>query len=158
NIDLHINYIAAKNDDGTFNSLHGDYEVKEDKVELCVNKYYPLKNLEFVNCMNGKTIKTADWKECATTLGFNASKISACAEGSEGSNLLAQNIKIAEGLGIGASPTWLVNNKYQGSGLDAESIKKMFCQYNPGLAGCEKTLTSDSNASAAASAGAGCGQ
>lgn len=157
NIDFHINYIASKNDDGSFSSLHGEYEVKENKIELCINKYYPLKNLEFVNCMNDKTIKTADWKECATTFGFNTAKISTCADGSEGSNLLAQNIKIAEGLGVGASPTWLVNNKYQGSGLDAESIKKLFCQYNTGLAGCEKTLTSDSNASAAASAGAGCG-
>jgi len=156
NINLNINYIASKNADGTFTSLHGDYEVKEDKVELCVNKYFPLKNFEFVTCMNTKGVKTTDWKTCATEVGFATAKVSTCAEGAEGSYLLAQNIKIAESLGVSASPTWLVNNKYQGPALDAESIKTLFCKYNVGVAGCEKTLTSDSQATAAASAGAGC--
>ncbi len=156
NISFHVNYIASKNNDGTFNSLHGEYEVKQNKVELCVNKYYPLKNLEFINCMNEKGISDTDWKECATPFGFNTNRIETCANGIEGSNLLEQNIKIAESLNIGASPTWIINNKYQGSGLDAESIKQLFCQYNPGTAGCDNVLSSDANAAAAADAGAGC--
>lgn len=158
NISLNINYIASQNADGTFDSLHGEYEVKENKIELCVNRYFPLKNFEFITCMNSKGFKDADWKTCTTELGLNSAKISTCAEGTEGTYLLAQNIKIAESLGVSASPTWLVNNKYQGPALDAESIKTLFCKYNTGVAGCEKTLTSDSQASAAASAGAGCAQ
>lgn len=156
NIDFHVNYIASKNSDGTFNSLHGEYEVQQNKVELCVNQYHPTKNLDFIMCMNAKGIKDSDWKECSNQLGLNTTKINTCATGSEGTYLLTQNIKIAEQLGIGASPTWLVNNKYQDSGLDSETIKNLFCKYNPGTAGCEKTLTSNSDAQAASAAGAGC--
>lgn len=159
NIDFHVNYIASKNSDGTFNSLHGEYEAQQDKVELCVNKYAPVKNLEFMNCMNEKGIKATKWQDCASQVGIAqklVNSVNTCSTGSEGTYLLEQNIKIAETLGVGASPTWLVNNKYQGSALDPESIKTLFCQYNPGTAGCEKTLTGNAQASTAANAGAGC--
>lgn len=152
NIDLHINYIASKNSDGTFDSLHGEYEAKEDKIELCVNHYYPAKTLSFVNCMNNKdSIKTADWTECAKENNINSSTISKCADGAEGTYLLTENIKIADGMGISASPTWIVNNKYEGYGLDAETIKELFCQYNSGLAACSQTLSTSSNVSSSAS-------
>ncbi len=160
NMDFHINYIASKNTDGTFTSLHGDYEAKEDLVEVCVNRYAPLKNFDFVTCMDDKGVKTTKWQDCAAQVGISTrltNSIATCSTGKEGSYLLEQNIKIADDLGIGASPTWLVNNKYQGSALDPESIKTLFCKYNVGTPGCEKTLTSDSQASTAASAGAGCG-
>ena len=47
-----------------------------------------------------------------------------------------------------ASPTWLANNQVKFSGIDAETIKKNFCSANPGLDGCENTLSGDSGAPA----------
>ncbi len=43
--------------------------------------------------------------------------------------------------GIGASPTWLANNKYKFSGIDAQTIKTNLCAHNPKLAGCDATLS-----------------
>ncbi len=133
NIDFHINYIADKNSDGSFRSLHGQPEVDEDIRELCAVEYYPNDYMNYVWCRN-KDIK-GDWTSCAT----NYPKIKACFNDNEGKNLLSKNIKFANDLNIGASPTWLVNNKYIFSGIDAETVKTNFCKYND-VAGCKNTL------------------
>jgi len=145
NINFGLHYIASELPDGTFQSLHGQGEVDEDIRELCAVKYYSKSYLDYVWCRN-KNLQS-DWTDCAA----NFPKIKACFEGSEGKALLSENIKLGNELGIGASPTWLVNNKYMFNGLDAETVRANFCQYNK-AAGCENTLSS----SGAAAAGAAC--
>ncbi len=139
-----INYIASDNGDGTFSSLHGDFEAQEDIRQLCIKKYYSTKLLDYIWCRNAQGIEAGDWTQCANSNGINTKTIDTCVSG-EGKTLLSNNIKISEGLGISASPTWLINNKYQASGLDAETIKQAICQYNQGLAGCENTLSGSAN-------------
>ena len=51
----------------------------------------------------------------------------------------------AKDLGIGASPTWIVNNRHKFSGIDPETIRKNFCQHNPKTPNCDKTLSSKTN-------------
>jgi predicted DsbA family dithiol-disulfide isomerase len=142
-INFNVNYIASENADGTFNSLHGQGEVEEDMRELCAMKYYPTKYkyMDYIWCRN-KAITSTEWESCATSNGMDANKIKTCSEGTEGKKLLSNNIKAANALGIGASPTWMTNNKFQFSGLDANTIKTNYCTYNSGLKGCEKTLNS----------------
>jgi len=142
-VTFNVNYIASENADGTFQSLHGQNEVNEDMRELCAMKYYPTKYkyMDYIWCRN-KDISSTEWESCATSNGMDAAKIKACAEGTEGKALLSNNIKLANSLSIGASPTWMTNNRYQFSGLDANTIKTNYCQYNAGLKGCEKTLNS----------------
>lgn len=126
-IKFNVYYIANKNADGTFQSLHGQAEVDENIRELCAIKYYPedYKYMDYIWCRN-KDINNADW----TTCGKNFPKIKACFEGTEGKELLTENIKLANELQIGASPTWLANNKYQFSGITAEDVKTNVCKYN----------------------------
>ncbi|HRY63304.1 MAG TPA: thioredoxin domain-containing protein [Patescibacteria group bacterium] len=143
NINFKLNFIANENADGTFQSLHGAGEVDENIRELCAVKYYPASFMDYVLCRN-KDIK-GDWTTCAA----NFPKIKACAEGSEGKGLLSENIKLANELNIGASPTWMVNNRYQFNGIDAETVRKNFCQYND-VANCDKTLSGQSATSAPA--------
>jgi hypothetical protein len=137
NIDFNLHYIANENADGTFQSLHGQGEVDEDIRELCAAKYYPTSFMNYVSCRN-KNIQ-GDWTTCAANFG----KIKACAEGDEGKKLLSDDIKIANELNIGASPTWMVNNRNEFNGIDAETVRKNFCQYND-VAGCDKTLSGQS--------------
>ena len=87
---------------------------------------------------------------------MDASKIKACFEGQEGKTLLTEKIKLANDLQIGASPTWMANNKVIFSGVDAETIKTNFCKANTGTSGCEKTLTGASQTAGSAAGGA-CG-
>ncbi len=52
NIDFNLNYIANDNGDGSFESLHGDAEVKGDIIQLCAKKYDSKKYLDMILCQN----------------------------------------------------------------------------------------------------------
>jgi len=141
NIKLEIHYIARQMGPGKFSSMHGPTEVEEDKRELCAMKYYG-KNYKFMNyilCRN-KNIRDNNWKKCATK-GVKAAVIEKCSTGAEGAKLLGEDLKIAQALGIGASPTWMANNKFKFSGIAAEQIKQNFCAHNKGLKGCKNKLS-----------------
>ncbi|MFH1054989.1 MAG: DsbA family protein [Candidatus Altiarchaeota archaeon] len=141
-----VHYIAGYNEQtGAFTSLHGQGEVDENIHELCAMKYYPTnyKYMDYIWCRN-KNIKGTAWESCATDNGMDAAKIKACSEGAEGKQLLRDDLKIAEQLKIGGSPTWLANNRYQFSGIAADAIKSGYCKYNTGLPGCENTLSTNS--------------
>lgn len=143
-IDFNVHYIANENADGSFQSLHGQPEVDENIRELCAIENYPddYEYMEYILCRN-KDI-AGDWKECAK--GF--SQISSCFSGTKGEELLSDNIKLANELGIGASPTWIVNNRYQFGGIDAETVKQNLCLYNPDLGEiCNIKLSNNSEAS-----------
>lgn len=141
-ITYEVHYIASEATDG-FESLHGQYEVDEDIVQLCVIKHSPDKFLSYAYCRSTKGIKGIDWNACAAEAKVDIAAVKACFEGTEGKALLKEDIKIASSLGIGSSPTWIANNKYQFSGIDAETVKQNMCQHND-LEGCDKTIQSSS--------------
>ena len=140
-----VHYIASETTDG-FSSLHGQYEVDEDIVQLCVLEYSPEVWFDYMYCRSSNGVNGIDWKTCATSTGVDITSVETCFEGEEGKELLREDIKLAQGLGISASPTWLANNKYTFSGIDAETVKTQICKYND-LDGCENTLSSNSAAS-----------
>jgi predicted DsbA family dithiol-disulfide isomerase len=151
-ITFDIHYIADYNEEtGEFSSLNRQPEVDENIRQLCAMKHYPenYKYMDYIWCRN-KNIRSPDWMPCATEAGLDAEKIKACSEGEEGKQLLIEDIKIAQALGIGASPTWLANNKHQFSGVAAEAIKTGICSRNPGMTGCDVTLSGSAEAPAGA--------
>ncbi|MBW2993570.1 hypothetical protein KY317_03285, partial [Candidatus Woesearchaeota archaeon] len=141
-IDFDVHFIASENPDGTFNSLHGQPEVDENIRELCAKKYYGVdyKYMDYIWCRN-KDIMSPEWKNCAFKAGISTDKIEACSKGKEGKELLSEDIKLAQALGIGASPSWLANNRYSFSGINAEIVRENLCSHNPNLAGCDTTLS-----------------
>jgi predicted DsbA family dithiol-disulfide isomerase len=143
-INFEIHYIADEQAPGQLSSMHGQGEVDEDIRELCAKKYYAkdYKYMDYIWCRN-ENIRDANWQECAKKAGMDVAKIEKCATGDEGKKLLSEDLKIAKALNIGASPTWLANNKFKFSGLAAEQIKQNLCSYNKDLKGCSKTLSSD---------------
>ncbi len=141
-MDFHVNFIASKEGEG-FKSLHGQPEVDENIRELCAIKHFPkdYKYMDYIWCRD-KNIRSTEWAACTTQVGIKEDVMRKCFEGSEGKKLLEENIKLANAMGVSASPTWLTNNKYKFSGIDPEAIKVNFCKYNKGLKGCENTLSS----------------
>ncbi len=141
-ISFDVHYIATEMEDGTFQSLHGQPEVDENIRQLCAKKYYETDNkyMEYIWCRN-EDISSEEWENCAFKADMSTDKIKACSEGDEGAELLAEDIKIAQELKISASPSWIANNKYQFSGIDAETIKLQFCEHNPDLEGCGEELS-----------------
>lgn len=145
-ITYEAHYIASESGDG-FSSLHGQYEVDEDIIQLCVLEHSPGEWLEYIYCRSVNGVKDKDWEVCAADTDVDIDAVQSCFDSGEGADLLREDIKIAKSLNIGASPTWLANNKYTFSGIAAESVKESFCGYNPDLEGCENTLTASTAAS-----------
>lgn len=137
-----VHYIGAERD-GEIVSMHGPAEVAEDIREICAMKHYPqkLKFMDYVWCRN-QEIQSADWQKCTGDNGIATKMIETCSTGGEGKKLLAEDIKLAQGMKIGGSPTWLVNNRYAFNGIAAGEIQAKFCAQNPGLKGCSATLSS----------------
>lgn len=137
-LDININYIANETEPGKFRSLHGQPEVDENIRELCAIKHFPNDSMEYIWCRN-KNIRSAEWKPCAKGK-IKANVIEKCSTGPEGIKLFTDNIKIANELGIGASPTWIINNNQKASGVSAKDIQTNICKYNPDLKGCKTTI------------------
>jgi len=138
---LQIHFIADELPDGKLESMHGPEEIAEDIRMLCAAKHYPKKNkyMDYIGC-RGRDVRDNDWEKCTGDNGISAQVLKKCAEG-EGPGLLEENIKIAAGLGIGASPTWIANGKHQFGGIVAHNIQQEYCKHNGGLEGCGKELT-----------------
>ncbi|MGM5484773.1 MAG: DsbA family protein [Nanobdellota archaeon] len=145
-IDYEVHYIASKTEDG-FSSLHGQYEVEENIRQLCVKEHSSDAWRDYLVCRSENGVKDKDWQNCAEKTGVDKDAVKECTEGEEGEELLSEDIKIAKELGISASPTWLANNKYKFSGVDAEKAKTELCKRNEGLEGCSKTLSSSNSGS-----------
>lgn len=141
-IEYEVHYIANEVGDG-FQSLHGQYEVDENIIQLCVKEYSPNEWFDYLYCRSTKGVSGKDWKDCATETNVDITTVQTCFDGEEGKTLLRNDIKLAQDLGVGASPTWLVNNRYTFSGIDSETVKTNFCRYNQEVLGCENTLSSD---------------
>lgn len=139
-IDYEVHYIASEQGEA-FRSLHGQYEVDEDIIQLCVKEHSPDQWLDYIYCRSTKGVSGKEWKECATETKVKADDVQECFDGEEGKELLREDIKIAGSLGVSASPTWLANNKKTFSGIDAETVKTNFCGSNPEIEGCGNTLS-----------------
>jgi glutaredoxin len=137
-----VHYIANEQGEG-FTSLHGQYEVDEDIVQLCVKKYSPAQWLDYMYCRATDGVKDKDWNTCALNAKVDTAKVKTCSTGNEGKSLLREDIKLAQSLSISGSPTWIANNKKQFGGIDAETVKQNYCASNPGISGCANTLTSN---------------
>jgi len=145
-IDFKVNFIGGGDAKSGLTGMHGQAEVDENIREICAIKHYPkdYKWMEYVLCRN-KDIRSTKWEECAKG-DIKADVIKKCFEGDEGKQLLEASYKYSQGLGFGASPTWLANNKYKFSGIDPETIKKNLCDHNKELKGCENKLSGNSGA------------
>jgi predicted DsbA family dithiol-disulfide isomerase len=157
-IDFAVHYIGDGDTKG-LTSMHGPAEVAEDLREACVIKHYPkgLKFMDYIWCRD-KNIHDGNWQACTGgSTGLNADTIKSCSEGDEGKQLVAKSFADSKAAGIGASPTWLANNKYKFSGIDSETIKTNLCSHNPQMKGCGATLTGQIAPRPGAAKQPGCG-
>lgn len=152
-LDFRVHYIADEKPDGGFSALHGQPEVEENIRQLCARKLFGKRDLymRYIWCRN-KNYRTSHWRRCARA-PMSARLMDRCVK-RRGGKLLAKDLKLAKALGVNASPTWLVNNRHKFSGITAEAVRRNLCKHNPGLKGCEGSL-SDEVKGQAASCGSG---
>jgi hypothetical protein len=152
-MNFRVHFLVDAGEEGQIESLHGGSEVEEDLRQICAIAKYGKGNrwLDYIWCRN-KSPESKDWKACATG-AIKASVIEQCSTGPEGRKLLLQDSIMGQELGISASPTWLVNNRFPASALTADEIRAIFCARNPGTPGCDKPLSNDAGG---AQPGGGC--
>ncbi|GAB4031389.1 MAG: hypothetical protein Fur0012_08530 [Elusimicrobiota bacterium] len=140
---VEIHYIADARRDGagklTFESLHGEEEWKEDARQVYIARKYPEKLFAYLSERN-KNYNQPDWKPAAEKAGIKPEEIEKNFE--EAKKMLEEDSKKASSLGVGTSPTFLVDSKTMVIGLG--ELKK--------LPGYEKL------ASGQATAAGGCGK
>ena len=113
-IDFKLQFIAQEKEKPSaqditpFTSLHGYPEVAENIRQLLITQEYPEKYLDYILCRGKKLDKS--WEDCAEKLGIDVAKIQKLFDTPEAEQLFRGNIKRAAELGIGASPTILVDN------------------------------------------------
>lgn len=131
---------------GQLTSMHGQSEVDEDIRERCAIEKYGKNHqaLSYLACRS-QDYNNPEWKPCATSSGMDPAVIQACFDGN-GKDLLRKEFELAKSLGIGASPTFLANNKREFNAIAAGEIQKQFCQDNPDLAGCKTPVQSATDA------------
>lgn len=159
-IDFQVHYIGNDDPNKGLSSMHGAEEVADDIREVCaIDKYgKDLKFMDFIWCRN-KNIKDTNWESCTgDKTGFDTEAMKKCAEGDEGKDLLKKSFQFSTDSGMSASPTWLVNNKFKFSGIDAATILQNICAHNK-LDGCDAKLSGPPArpAGGAAPAAPGCG-
>jgi len=158
-IDFAVHYIGDGDAASGLKSMHGDGEVAEDLREACAIQHYGknLKFMDYVWCRD-KSIRDANWQSCTGgSTGIDTDVIKKCSEGDEGKQLVSRSFAESKAMGIGASPTWLANNKYKFSGIDAQTIKTNLCSHNPKLAGCDAQLSGQAAPKPGAAKEPGCG-
>jgi predicted DsbA family dithiol-disulfide isomerase len=130
-IDFHVDYILQEPSPGTFQSLHGEKEVKGNIVQLCAMKYYPdnYKWFDFIFCQNKDAANVdTNWQTCAQENGMDSSKLKTCLEGEEGKTLLRESMNRATVRQARGSPTMFIGNVAYNGGRDAASFQRAICQ------------------------------
>lgn len=109
----------------SFDAKDGPFETEEYLRGVCVQKYYPAKFWDYLDCRS-KNANSSWWEDCLS--GVELSKIKTCARGPEGAKLLKENIALGENLQIMFGPVYLLNNYeiFSSSGvIDKEELRKI---------------------------------
>ena len=143
-VDFNLQFIGRVGEDDTLSSMHGQSEVEEDKRMLCAQSLYR-KNYQYMDYVlcRADDIESLAWEKCVPK-GMNAKRISACASGKKGTQLLKDSFALADELGITGSPTWLLNNKEDMEARRLDEILKQYCARNS-LEECDSAPSADAD-------------
>jgi hypothetical protein len=144
-IDFKIRQIGA---------MHGDFEKVEAQRQLCIEKEYPTKLLDYVlnfdldseigTCSGDATCVGPKIEALYTKFGISKAKIESCMNTSSASLYAAEEQNSASN-GVSGSPTLIINGVDTQSGRDSASYLKTICSaFNTAPAECSQTLSSAS--------------
>lgn len=128
-VHINIEYIGMEQN-GQFQSLHGEPEIEGNTIQLCAKKQDSQKMVKFVQCQNKNP---QDFKgtieECAEEAGLDSEAIKTCSEGEEGKELLRESFAKATKAKATASPTIYINGEKYNGQRDQLSLTRAACNY-----------------------------
>ena len=125
-----MQFIGLAREGGELASLHGEAEVEEDLRWACAQHLDPrgYRFVDFVAC-RARDRGEDGWERCVPE-GLDGRAIRACAEGPLGRRLVAESFELARALGITASPSWLLNNRWPMQARTRREMLDAFCEHN----------------------------
>lgn len=132
------------------NSLHGEFEAKEDMRQACIWKEYGQKVFwsyikEFNGICNRENIDTC-WKEKAEAVGIDVSKIEECVN-KEGIELMKADEELTNQYGVRGSPTLIINGEEYYGPRTPDAFKDAICSgFIDPPSECEQNLTTTTEA------------
>jgi hypothetical protein len=141
-------------------AMHGDFEKVEAQRQLCIEKNYPDKLLDYILAFDtDSTCSTGDATCVATKtgaifskLGIDAAKINSCMT-SDGVTMYNAEVSNANSKGVSGSPTLIINGVNAQASRSPEGVKGVICSaFKNAPSECSQTLSTTS-----ASAGFGSG-
>jgi glutaredoxin len=138
-ITVNVHFIGGMEGD-KLTALHGQTEVDENIREICAAAKYGKdhKFMKYLACRS-RDYRSANWQPCAQTAGIDEKVIQKCFDG-EGKELLKKSYELANSLKIGASPTFLSNNRREFNAVDPVALQQQFCMDNPSVEGCKRPI------------------
>ncbi len=144
-IDFKIRQIGA---------MHGEYEKIEAQRQLCIEKNYPTKFLDYIlafaedtaigSCSGDATCLAPKLNALYAKLGIGASKINSCIT-SEGLTMYNAEVQNAQSKGVSGSPTLIINGVNAQADRSPEAIKGTICNaFNDLASECTQTLSTAS--------------
>jgi protein-disulfide isomerase len=144
-IDFKIRQIGA---------MHGDFEKVEAERQLCINKLYPTKYLDYVSkfvsdstigaCSGDATCLTPKLVGIYGPLGIDAAKVNSCMA-SDGETMFTAEESNANAKGVTGSPTLFINGVTSEAARNSEAIKGAICSaFTSVPSACSTTLSTDS--------------
>jgi hypothetical protein len=126
-IDFKIRQIGA---------MHGEYEKIEAQRQLCIEKNYPTKYLDYIlafalssevgACNGDATCVGPKIDALYTKLGISKTKINSCMTG-DGVTMYNSEVSNSQNQGVSGSPTLIVNGVKASSARDSASYLKVIC-------------------------------
>ncbi|VVB83303.1 Uncharacterised protein [uncultured archaeon] len=115
-------------------AMHGDFEKVEAQRQLCIDKNYPDKYLDYVLAFDSDSTCSTGDASCVATktgsifskLGIDASKINSCMT-SDGLTMYNSEISNANSKGVSGSPTLIINGVTSQADRSPEGVKGAIC-------------------------------
>jgi hypothetical protein len=144
-IDFKIRQIGA---------MHGEFEKVEAERQLCIEKQYPAKLLDYVlafaldaeigNCNGDATCVTPLIDKLYTKFGIDKTRIDSCIK-TDGAALYSAEETNSKSQGVTGSPTLIINGVKSNAGRDSASYLKGICAaFNTAPTECSQTLSAAS--------------
>lgn len=109
-IDVHINFIAVRDEKGELISKGGVSEIEEFARLACIDELSPQKTYDYLLCRSTQT-QSSWWDTCATQGKIDAARVKECVFSDIGRKALIKRIKLTEELEVASGPTFIVDNK-----------------------------------------------
>ncbi len=126
-VDLSLRFVVDETGGANqFSSLHGDPEVRLDRVQACAGIVDPSKQLAFIVESNESQ---ESWEQAAAKMELDVKAINACLTDGRGDKALSADARRCKEMNVNASPSLYINGKEYKGAISTLDIFEAICAH-----------------------------